>query len=113
LLDFSVYRQQSIAFLSETTTRGVRRFQKRPSAAKRVTLRAAVLSSGDPQIARADGDAPVLAYITAMPGWRRASAPAQRTHRAVPGVRKAGKWNYGAEAGLVPIAGVSCILACA
>ena len=48
-----------------------RRFQKRPSAAERVTLKAAVLSSGDPQIAGADGDAPVLAYIAAMPGWRR------------------------------------------
>src|SRR5262245_10887355 len=30
-----------------------------------------LLSGGNPQIAKADGDAPVQAYITAMPGWKR------------------------------------------
>lgn len=29
------------------------------------------LSSGNPQIAKADGDAPVQAYISAMPDWKR------------------------------------------
>jgi hypothetical protein len=38
------------------------------AAAKRVVL----LSGGNPQIAKADGDAPVRAYIAAMPGWKRA-----------------------------------------
>ena len=57
---------------------------------------------GNPQIAKADGDAPVQAYIAAMPGWkrdvgRRLDALIVRT---VPGVRKAVKWNspfYGVE----------------
>src|ERR1700746_50990 len=68
------------------------------SAAKPVKL----LSGGNPQIAKADGDAPVQAYIAAMPGWksdvgRRLDALIVRT---VPGVRKAVKWNsplYGRE----------------
>ena len=50
-----------------------------------------LLSGGNPQIAKADGDAPVQAYIAAMPGWkrdvgRRLDALIVRT---VPGVRKA------------------------
>src|SRR5687768_919263 len=54
-----------------------------------------LLSGGNPQIAKADGDAPVQAYIAAMPGWkrdvgRRLDALIMRT---VPGVRKAVKWN--------------------
>ena len=61
-----------------------------------------LLSGGNPQIAKADGDAPVQAYIAAMPGWkrdvgRRLDALIERT---VPGVRKAVKWNtpfYGIE----------------
>jgi hypothetical protein len=62
----------------------------------------ALLTGGNPQIAKADGDAPVQAYIAAMPGWkrdlgRRLDALIVRT---VPGVRKAVKWNspfYGKE----------------
>ena len=61
-----------------------------------------LLSGGNPQIAKADGDAPVQAYIAAMPGWkrdigRRLDALIART---VPNVRKAVKWNsplYGIE----------------
>ena len=61
-----------------------------------------LLSGGNPQIAKADGDAPVQAYIAAMPGWksdlgRRLDALIER---AVPGVKKAVKWNspfYGVE----------------
>jgi hypothetical protein len=61
-----------------------------------------LLSGGNPQIAKADGDAPVQAYIAAMPGWkrdlgRRLDALIVRT---VPNVRKAVKWNspfYGVE----------------
>ncbi len=71
---------------------------KRPAA----TARPALLAGGNPQIAKADGDAPVQAYIAAMPGWksdvgRRLDALIER---AVPGVRKAVKWNspfYGVE----------------
>jgi hypothetical protein len=62
----------------------------------------ALLAGGNPQIAKADGNAPVQAYIAAMPGWksnigRRLDALIVRT---VPGVRKAVKWNsplYGIE----------------
>lgn len=61
-----------------------------------------LLSGGNPQIAKADGDGPVQAYIAAMPGWkcdvgRRLDALIVRT---VPGVRKAVRWNspfYGVE----------------
>lgn len=60
-----------------------------------------LLSGGNPQIAKGEGDAPVQAYIAAMPGWkqgvgRRLDALIERE---VPGVRKAVKWNspfYGA-----------------
>ena len=71
------------------------------AAAKRAA-KPALLAGGNPQIAKADGDAPVQAYIAAMPGWkrdigRRLDALIVRT---VPDVRKAVKWNspfYGIE----------------
>jgi hypothetical protein len=54
-----------------------------------------LLSGGNPQIAKADGDAPVQAYIAAMPGWK--SDVGRRLDaiivRAVPDVRKAVRWN--------------------
>ena len=61
-----------------------------------------LLSGGNPQVAKADGDAPVQAYIDAMPGWKR---DVGRTldaiiSRTVPDVHKAVKWNsplYGVE----------------
>ncbi len=64
----------------------------------------ALLAGGNPQIAKAAGDAPVQAYIAAMPGWkhdvgRRLDAVIAR---ALPGVRKAVKYNsplYGVEGG--------------
>lgn len=61
-----------------------------------------LLSGGNPQIAKADGDAPVQAYIAAMPGWKRAVGKRLDALivRAVPKVRKAVKWNspmYGME----------------
>jgi hypothetical protein len=60
-----------------------------------------LLSGGNPQIAKGDGDAPVQAYIAAMPGWKRDVGRRLDALivRAVPGVRKAVKWNspfYGA-----------------
>jgi hypothetical protein len=61
-----------------------------------------LLSGGNPQIAKGDGDAPVQAYIAAAPGWTREAC--QRIdsliERAVPKVKKAVKWNspfYGIE----------------
>ena len=72
------------------------------AAAKRVAAKPTLLAGGNPQIAKAYGDAPVQTYIAAMPGWkrdvgRRLDALIVRT---VPGVRKAVKWNsplYGIE----------------
>ena len=63
---------------------------------------ARLLSGGNPQIAKADGDAPVQAYIAAMPGWksdagRRLDALIMRN---APAARKAVRWNspfYGIE----------------
>lgn len=61
-----------------------------------------LLSGGNPQIAKADGDAPVQAYIAAMPGWKRELGKRLDALivRNVPNVRKALKWNspfYGIE----------------
>ena len=70
--------------------------------ARLATAEPVLLSGGNPQIAKGDGDAPVQAYIAAMPGWksdvgRRLDALITRT---VPAMRKAVKWNspfYGIE----------------
>jgi hypothetical protein len=66
-----------------------------PKSQSRKVAKPALLAGGNPQIAKADGDAPVQAYIAAMPGWkrdvgRRLDALIART---VPNVRKAVKWN--------------------
>ena len=68
----------------------------------KVSKKAVLLSGGNPQIAKADGDVPVQAYIAAMPGWK--SDLGKRLDAlitsAVPGLRKAVKWNspfYGIE----------------
>jgi len=72
-----------------------------------------LLTGGNPQIAKADGDAPVRAYIAAMPGWK--SALGRQLDwlilRTVPGVRKAVRWNmpfYGVE-GQGWFLGFSCL----
>jgi len=72
------------------------------AAVERVAAKPALLSGGNPQIAKADGDAPVQAYLAAMPGWK--SAVGRRLDalivRHVPNVRKAVRWNspfYGIE----------------
>lgn len=61
-----------------------------------------LLSGGNPQIPKGDGDAPVQAYIAAMPGWKHEIGKRldMLITRAVPDVRKAVKWNspfYGVE----------------
>src|SRR6478735_6452479 len=76
--------------------------KKSAKAVKKPAKKPALLSGGNPQIAKGDGDAPVQAYIAAMPGWksdvgRRLDALIVRT---LPHVRKAVKWNspfYGVE----------------
>ncbi len=71
-------------------------------AMKQVAAKPALLSGGNPQIAKAYGDAPVQVYFAAMPGWKRDIG--RRLDAlivgAVPCVRKAVKWNsplYGVE----------------
>jgi hypothetical protein len=94
--------------------------KKRESGAKRVAAKGAkqpkaapnpesgevtkptLLAGGNPRIARGEGDAPVQAYLAAMPGWKCAvgSRLDALIVSAVPGVRKAVKWNsplYGIE----------------
>ena len=69
---------------------------------KRAAAKPKLLAGGNPQIAKADGDAPVQAYIAAIPGWKKEVARQLDALivRTVPGVRKAVKWNspfYGVE----------------
>jgi hypothetical protein len=73
-----------------------------PKPESRKGAKPALLAGGNPQIAKGDGDRPVQAYIAAMPGWKRETG--RRLDAliavAVPGVRKAVKWNspfYGVE----------------
>ena len=63
-----------------------------------------LLSGGNPQIAKGEGDGPVQAYIAAMPGWKRdvGARLDSLISEAVPGVRKAVRWNspfYGSDDG--------------
>ena len=75
------------------------------ASSKKRACRAAkpkLLSGGNPQVAKADGDAPVQAYIAAMPGWKQDIGKKLDTiiTDAVPRVQKAVRWNsplYGLE----------------
>jgi hypothetical protein len=88
------------AMASKTSSKPAKVAKK--TAPKRDAAKPVLLSGGNPQIAKGYGDAPVQAYIAAMPGWksdvgRRLDALIVRT---VPGVNKAVKWNspfYGME----------------
>ncbi|GAM99917.1 hypothetical protein U91I_03574 [alpha proteobacterium U9-1i] len=73
--------------------------------AKKTGAKPRLLSGGNPQIAKGYGDAPVQAYITTMPGWKRDVG--ERLDAlitgALPRVRKAVKWNspfYGVSDGV-------------
>ncbi|MFW6174657.1 MAG: DUF1801 domain-containing protein [Chloroflexota bacterium] len=87
--------------MADETSKKPTRAATRP-APRQAADKPKLLSGGNPQIAKADGDAPVQAYISAMPGWkseigRRLDALIVRT---VPNVRKAVRWNspfYGIE----------------
>jgi hypothetical protein len=90
------------AAASQVAAKATKRRKTAPKSQSRKVAKPALLAGGNPQIAKADGDAPVQAYIAAMPGWkrevgRRLDALIVGT---VPGVRKAVKWNspfYGVE----------------
>ncbi|HVY28361.1 MAG TPA: DUF1801 domain-containing protein [Polyangiaceae bacterium] len=83
---------------------------KKKAASKKASVKkttiekapAKLLSGGNPQIAKGDGNAPVQAYIAAMPGWKRDMG--ERVDalitRSLPSVNKAVKWNspfYGVQ----------------
>ena len=75
---------------------------RKPKGAAKAKPGSGLLSGGNPQIAKADGDAPVQAYIAAMPGWK--SGLGKRLDELIVqnafNVRKAVKWNspfYGIE----------------
>jgi hypothetical protein len=70
----------------------------------RGSAKSRLLSGGNPQIAKGHGDAPVQAYIAAMPGWKQGVGRRldRLVVRTVPGVAKAVKWNsplYGLKQG--------------
>jgi hypothetical protein len=79
--------------------------KSRTKSSARKAAEPRLLSGGNPQIAKGYGNAPVQAYIAAMPGWkrdvgRRLDAIIART---VPGVKKGVKWNspfYGVDEGV-------------
>jgi hypothetical protein len=91
-----------------TTSKKVARTPRAAKSEKSSTKAAAsskpvkLLAGGNPQIAKAEGDAPVQAYIAAMPGWKREVTRRLDALivRAAPKVKRAVKWNspfYGME----------------
>lgn len=91
---------------SKTTRPPARRSAKavRSVPARRVAAEPVLLAGGNPRIAKADGDAPVRAYLAALPGWKRDLGKRLDAliARTVPGVAKAVRWNspfYGIEGG--------------
>src|SRR5690606_11097934 len=97
----TITRSIGARFMADKSSRQPRKPAKKP-APNLSSEQPVLLSGGNPQIPKGYGDAPVQAYIAAMPGWkqdvgRRLDAIISRT---VPGVRKAVKWNspfYGVE----------------
>lgn len=84
--------------------KAVKKVAKAKAAPKKKAAQPKLLSGGNPQIAKGYGDAPVKAYIAAVPGWQKEIAKRidALVVKAVPGVKKAVKWNspfYGVEEG--------------
>jgi hypothetical protein len=97
-------RPKTASRASRSRTSSARAPRRATAGARAVARRAPVvlLTGGNPRIAKADGDAPVQAYIAAMPGWKRDVGRwlDALVVRSVPGVHKAVKWNspfYGIE----------------
>ncbi len=76
--------------------------KKSTKVAKTTGAEPFLLSGGNPEIGKADGDAPVQAYIAAIPGWKSEVGRYldDLIVRTVPDVRKGVRWNspfYGIE----------------
>src|SRR6476660_1853428 len=88
--------------LSPSNSASTRTSSSSSSAMAKKTDKPVLLSGGNPQIAKGDGDAPVQEYVAAMPGWKRdlgRRIDALVVH-TVPDVQKAVKWNspfYGVD----------------
>ena len=98
-LDDEAFKALIQAAVAENLRSGAKKSKTSPKAGKKAPV---LLSGGNPQIAKAEGDAPVQAYIAAMPAWKRAVGKRLDAliERNVPDVRKAVKWNspmYGIE----------------
>lgn len=81
---------------------GAKPIKRPPAKLKKNENGVVMLAGGNPQIAKADGDAPVQHYIDNMPDWKRSQGRKLDAliTRLVPHVRKAVKWNspfYGIE----------------
>ena len=95
--------------MKKTARRGGRRAKAKPKRTVRVSKarkspakKVVLLSGGNPQIAKGEGDAPVRAYIAAIPDWKRDLGRRLDALivRGAPSLRKAVKWNspfYGIE----------------
>ncbi|HEY9568820.1 MAG TPA: DUF1801 domain-containing protein [Thalassobaculum sp.] len=73
-----------------------KRIPRKPeNAAGQAAGEPVLLSGGNPQIPKGDGDPPVQAYIAAMPGWKREVGRRidDIVVRTVPDVQKAVRWN--------------------
>lgn len=93
----STKKQNSTAVAKNSPNKPRRSTQTNPT-------KVVLLSGGNPQIAKGDGEGPVQAYIAAMPGWKSALGKRldQLIVRTLPGVQKAVKWNspfYGTDSG--------------
>jgi hypothetical protein len=90
--------------MSERRSRGIKKAARgpRPAGKRAAGSKPKLLSGGNPQIPKGFGDAPVQAYIAALPGWKRDVARRldALVVSAVPEVQKAVKYNsplYGME----------------
>ncbi len=100
----SLVRAAAALNASQANPKGTGSTSERSTAAnsKSPSAKPKLLSGGNPQIAKGDGDAPVQAYIAAMPGWKRDVGRHLDSIivSTVPSVRKAVRWNspfYGIE----------------
>ena len=89
----------------KTSKKPAKAAKSRKTAPKPQSGKVVLLSGGNPQIPKGEGDAPVQAYIAAMPGWKQEVGRNLDAliERSVPGVHKAVKWNspfYGIESGV-------------